>query len=379
VGVERPRIAAAADTQHLASGVRHKHIELDHRIDQAKSLKDLHAALVFAMNFSVHTNFAIDVFLAPLSELHRPGHGQVVTQRMMEEYAAIRHLHAGDRATGLDRWLKHYGHRGPLESDPMQPRFAELRDVLLQDLMSNPGPIAPPVRQNESLGRRLLNAICRPLYRLDECRESYRDELMKRWQRLRKRILAEAAKMVERGFLDAVDDVFWLSGKELDRPADYRKAIRARRARLQAMEGIELPITATRDEIQSMLQQAELHKSPISNGNLFRGVPLSSAVVEGRALRANGLLPLLTEIRERPETLAPDTILVVPALEPSWAVVFPRVAGVVSELGGELSHASILLREVRKPAIVSCAGICRCVRTGARLRLDGGRGLVTVL
>ncbi|HEV2844292.1 MAG TPA: PEP-utilizing enzyme, partial [Thermoanaerobaculia bacterium] len=63
----------------------------------------------------------------------------------------------------------------------------------------------------------------------------------------------------------------------------------------------------------------------------------------------------------------------------SWAVVFPRVAGVVAEIGGELSHASILLREARRPAIVNCAGIWRAVSDGDRLRLDGGRGMVEVL
>ena len=65
--------------------------------------------------------------------------------------------------------------------------------------------------------------------------------------------------------------------------------------------------------------------------------------------------------------------------QPSWAVVFPRVGGVVAELGGELSHASILLRESRRPAVVNCAGIFREVRPGARLRLDGARGLVELV
>jgi pyruvate,water dikinase len=364
---------------HLTAGVRHNMIRLDHAVDQARNLADLHSATAFAMNFSVHTNFAINVFLAPLSEIWRPGHGRVVTKLMMEEYQQIRGLPLEARDTALDHWLTRYGHRGPLESDPMQPRFAELRHVLLQDLRISTDRPLTPVNCKESLGRRLLNAVCRPLYFLDERRESYRDALMRRWQRLRQRILEEAGKLVDDGLLDNVEDVFWLSGRELARPGEYRDAIAARRARLRAMEDIELPMTATRDEILSLIRHVGLPQTPVGDRNLFRGVPLSPAVIEGRALRANGLVPLLDEIREHPETIAPDTILVVPALEPSWAVIFPRVAGVVSELGGELSHASILLREVRKPAIVSCTGICRCVHTGTRLRLDGGRGVVALL
>jgi rifampicin phosphotransferase len=60
-------------------------------------------------------------------------------------------------------------------------------------------------------------------------------------------------------------------------------------------------------------------------------------------------------------------------------VVFPRFAAVVADLGGELSHASILLREAGRPAVVNCAGIFRAVTTGDRLRLDGARGLVEIL
>ena len=60
-------------------------------------------------------------------------------------------------------------------------------------------------------------------------------------------------------------------------------------------------------------------------------------------------------------------------------MVFPRVGGVVAEIGGELSHASILLREARRPALVNCAGIFRAVETGDRLRLDGTRRRVELL
>jgi pyruvate,water dikinase len=100
--------------------------------------------------------------------------------------------------------------------------------------------------------------------------------------------------------------------------------------------------------------------------------------VEGRAVKADDLTALLVEAG-RNGGFGPDAILVVPSLEPSWAVVFPRFAGVVAELGGELSHASILLREARRPAVVNCRGVFGRVRTGDRLRLDGARGTVEVL
>ena len=95
-------------------------------------------------------------------------------------------------------------------------------------------------------------------------------------------------------------------------------------------------------------------------------------------LRAADLTDLLRE-SGKGGGIDPESILVVGALEPSWAVVFPRVRGVIAEIGGELSHASILLREAKKPAIVNCKDIFRAVATGDRVRIDGARGVVEVL
>jgi pyruvate,water dikinase len=112
---------------------------------------------------------------------------------------------------------------------------------------------------------------------------------------------------------------------------------------------------------------------------VFPGISLGPAVTEGTALKADDLTTLLADVARGAHKLAADTILVVPSLEPSWAVIFPRVGGVVAEVGGEMSHASILLREARRPAVVNCTGIFRSVRTGDRLRLDGARGVVEIL
>jgi len=93
-------------------------------------------------------------------------------------------------------------------------------------------------------------------------------------------------------------------------------------------------------------------------------------VVTGKVKKAREL----TELLGRP--IEKGTILVVPALEPSWAVVFGRVDGVVAEIGGELSHAAILLREAHKPAVVNCDGAFFGLSDGDRVRLDGPLGLV---
>jgi pyruvate,water dikinase len=338
----------------------------------------LYRATVDALRLALRGNFALNAALSAVGRLRRllrlPGTARVVTRDMMDEYRALTLLPAAERPAGLDRWLDRHGHRGPLESDPARPRFRELRDVLLRDLLAAPPAAAGPQSPVRPEGR--LGAVLRPLYWIDERRERFRDEMMRRWQRLRDRMLEEARRLTMDGQLDAPEDVFWLRGADLDGGVPLRQAAAAGRARVEAVRHLDLPASAPLDEILDLVSRAAARRAVEDGRTVFPGIALTSSVVEGRACKADDLVALL---QKGGGALGPEVILVVPTLEPSWAVVFPRVGGVVAELGGELSHASILLREARRPAVVNCAGVFRQVRDGARLRLDGPRGLVEVL
>ncbi|HSF43893.1 MAG TPA: PEP-utilizing enzyme [Thermoanaerobaculia bacterium] len=348
---------------------------LEGRIEAAATLEDLHRVSVEALALAMRTNFAINGVLSGVSRVRRflgvHEAGQVMTREMMEEYGRLAaRPDAAAREAGLDAWLARFGHRGPLESDPARPRFAELRALLLADLSRAAVPPAPSGRVPREPSR-----LLRPFYWIDEVRERFRDELMRRWQRLRARILAEGARLAAAGELDAPGDVFLLRGEDLEGGGALSAAVAAARERLARAAALDLPLTASREEIEGAVVRVERERAEAAGRRVFPGIPLGPAVVEGRAVKAGDLLSLLVS----PEALSPGAILVVPALEPSWAVVFPRVGGVVAEIGGELSHASILLREAGRPAVVNCAGIFRAVATGDRLRLDGARGIVEIL
>jgi pyruvate,water dikinase len=354
---------------------------LDGQIAQATDLAALHRATAAGLRLAVNTNFAIAGMLTGLTLLRRllhvPGSARPVTQEMMEAYHRLAELpDAAERQRGLDAWLARYGHRGPLESDLARPRFAELRDVLLADLLA-----APPTTLTEAQPprRRTWARLFGPLFWMDERREWFRDAMMHRWQRLRRLILAESARLAVAGKPERAEDVFWLRGTDLGGGNDYREAVTAAKERADAVRGLDLPLTATRDAVEAMVARARVAGDVEGGRKVFPGIPLGPAVCEGEAVKADDLTALLAALGTRKERLGPDKILVVPSLEPSWAVVFPRVGGVVAEVGGELSHASILLREAGRPAIVNCADVFRLVRTGDRLRLDGGRGVVEMM
>ncbi len=357
--------------------------ELGQRIEEAEGLRELFDATVFGLAVALRTNFAINGALTGAVRVRRAlrirGRARVTTEAMMEEYDALRGL-SGDRLeSALDRWLARFGHRGPLESDLARPRFAELRGVLLADLERSAaeGASAPDgdasAEAPEGRG---------PLFAMDRKREAFRDELMQHWLRLRRRIVDEAGRWVAAGRIDRIDDVFLLSRDDL-RPGTTSRNLARRRAELERLGRVALPTTATRDEIEARLVDAQAPVTKTADGaaqERFPGIALSPKSFEGTVRKATDLVALLQEERRSGKALLDEnTVLVVPALEPSWAVVFGRVGGVVTELGGELSHASILLREAGKPAIVNCAGAFDALRDGEHVRLDGAGACVTRL
>jgi pyruvate,water dikinase len=63
----------------------------------------------------------------------------------------------------------------------------------------------------------------------------------------------------------------------------------------------------------------------------------------------------------------------------AWTLLFPRAAAIVTDVGAPLSHAAIVARELGIPAVVGCGDATLCLRTGDRVRVDGGQGVVEVV
>ena len=353
-------------------GVHHGFRELDRRLASAKRIEALFEVNVALMAFALRTNFAINGALAVLIRVRKkigiPGAAEIITRKMMEEYEALRSTDSGRSIEqNLDSWLGRYGHRGPLESDPANPRFAEMRDVLLMDLssrLSGEVPAMPTASRPQ--------ALWRPLFWLDERREWFRDSLMRRWRIVRSKLLEEAGRLAREGKLESDMDIFYLQAQDLNDIMAFRDTVRRNRVAWEASSALSMPLSSTRSEIQALLlDRRATAPGVISHERMFPGIALSAETVEGRVVKAHTLMELLARSNADPTLLSAETILVVPCLEPSWAIVFPRVGGVAADIGGELSHAAILLREARRPAVVNCSGLFAAVQEGSSIRLNG--------
>ena len=333
--------------------------ELTRRVGAAGTLPELFGANVFGMALALRTNFALGGMLSGAARVRGAlgvrGRPRVVTAEMMREYDELRRVPAAARETALDSWLERYGHRGPLESDPRQPHFDELRESLQADLE----------REAATNGAASEAGSDSFLFTLERRREWFRNELMRSWRELRRRLLTEGQALADRGVLVAADDVFDLTAADVrgDESTLTEKAA-ANRSAAMAAHLIAVPLTASKDAIVAASRDAEA-TAVGRDSNELRGIGLGGLEFRGTVRRAERVQDALAD-----PDLGPTSVLVVTALEPSWSLVFGRVGAVVAEIGGELSHASILLREAGRPAVVNCAGAWAALADGDEVIVD---------
>ena len=103
-----------------------------------------------------------------------------------------------------------------------------------------------------------------------------------------------------------------------------------------------------------------------------RGFAASSGVVEGPAR-------VVKSRRGDLAAAADGDILVCQVTNPTWAPIFQKIAGAVSDIGGSMSHAAIVAREYGLPAVVGTGTATSRIKDGQRIRVDGGCGVVTIL
>jgi pyruvate,water dikinase len=107
------------------------------------------------------------------------------------------------------------------------------------------------------------------------------------------------------------------------------------------------------------------------NQDEIRGVAACRGVAEGIAR-------IVTAV-EQMSRLKKGDILVCQITNPTWAPIFDKIAGAVSDIGGSMSHAAIVAREYGLPAVVGTGNGTTRIKDGQRIRVDGGRGIVTIL
>jgi len=110
---------------------------------------------------------------------------------------------------------------------------------------------------------------------------------------------------------------------------------------------------------------------PISTSDTIRGFAGAAGRIEGRVHLLDG--------PEQGDQFRAGEILVAVTTNVGWTPLFPRAKAVITDVGAPLSHAAIVARELGIPAVVGCGDATTRLKTGDRVRVDGGTGTVTIL
>ncbi len=104
---------------------------------------------------------------------------------------------------------------------------------------------------------------------------------------------------------------------------------------------------------------------------MLRGLGASAGVVEGIAR--------VVDSAEQFDQVQKGELLICRMTSPAWVVLFTKIGGLVTDSGGALSHPAVVSREFGIPAVVGTRVATQMIKSGQRIRVDGGTGVVEIL
>ncbi|MGC4875979.1 rifamycin-inactivating phosphotransferase [Micromonospora sp. DT43] len=293
-------------------------------------------------------------------------------------------------------YLDRYGMRCVGEIDITRPRWSERPTTLVPLILDNvrllePGAAGRRFEQGRQEAQRKRDELLERLRALpdgdrkaDETarmidrvrtfigyREYPKYAIISRYFVYKQALLAEAERLVRAGVLRYNYDIAYLTFAELhDVVRTHRRVddhlVARRRDEFRWHQTLTPPrvLTSEGEAIAGAYRRDD-----VPTGALV-GLGVSGGVVEGRAR-------VLLDIAEA--DLEPGDILVTSYTDPSWSPLFVAVEGLVTEVGGLMTHGAVVAREYGLPAVVGVADATRLIRDGHRIRVHGTDGYVEIL
>ncbi len=304
---------------------------------------------------------------------------------------------AGGRAArdALSAYLDRYGMRCTGEIDITRPRWSERPATLVSTLLTNvrnfePGEAGRRFEQGRREAaekeRELLERLralpggearAREAKReIDRVRTfaGYREfpkyGMVSRYLVYKRALMAEAERLVDTGVLGDREDIFYLSFQELHDVVRTQRAdeqlIRRRKEEFRSYQALTPPrvLTSDGEAVVGTYRREDLPAAALA------GLPVSAGTIEGRAR-------VVLDVTDA--DFEAGDILVTAYTDPSWTPAFVAIDGLVTEVGGQMTHGAVIAREYGVPAVVGVENATRLIRDGQRIRVHGTDGYVEVL
>jgi len=295
----------------------------------------------------------------------------------------------------IDAFLERYGMRCAGEIDITKPRWKEKPATLIPILLGNiknfePNAGARKFEQGRHEALKKEQELLDRLKQLPDGEEKaeetkrtidqmrgiigYREYpkygKVSRYFVYKQALLKEAERLVRAGVIQDKEDIYYLTFEELRDVVRTQivdqSAISKRKAEHKLFEKLIPPrvMTSEGEIVTGAYKQENLPAGAIA------GLAVSRGIVEGRARVIS---------RMEDAELDEDDILVTAFTDPSWTPLFISIKGLVTEVGGLMTHGAVVAREYGLPAVVGVDHATRLIKDGQRIRVNGTDGYVEIL
>ena len=299
---------------------------------------------------------------------------------------------AGD---AIRAYLDRYGMRCVGEIDITRPRWSERPTTLVPVILDNIRNFGPGARKRRfEQGRQeaekkeqdvleRLRALPDGERKAEETKRmidrvrtfiGYREypkySIVSRYFVYKQALLEEAEHLVRAQVLDEEADIFYLTFQELHEVVRTNQVddqlIRRRQHEFRSHQALTPPRVLTSD---GEAIAGAYRRDDLPTGALV-GLPVSAGTIEGRAR-------VILDMAEA--DLEPGDILVTAHTDPSWSPLFVAITGLVTEVGGLMTHGAVIAREYGLPAVVGVEHATQLIQDGQRIRVNGTDGYIEIL
>ncbi len=295
----------------------------------------------------------------------------------------------------IQAYLDRYGMRCVGEIDITRPRWSERPTTLVPMILGNiknfepgagerrfeQGRLEAWTKEQEVLeqlqalpdGERKAEEVRRMIDRVRSFigyREYPKYGMVSRYFVYKQALLAEAERLVQAHVLGEKEDIFYLRFAEFHDVVRTNQVddqlIRQRKDAFRSYQALTPPRVLTSD---GEAVAGTYRRSDVPAGALT-GLPVSAGTVEGRAR-------VILDMAEA--DLETGDILVTAYTDPSWTPAFVAIKGLVTEVGGLMTHGAVIAREYGLPAVVGVEHATQLIRDGQRIRVHGTDGYIEIL
>jgi rifampicin phosphotransferase len=295
----------------------------------------------------------------------------------------------------IEAYLDRYGMRCVGEIDITRPRWSERPTTLVPLILDNiklfePGAAERRFEQGRQEAQKQKQDVLSRLRALPDGEEKadetkrmidrvrtfigYREypkyDIVSRYFVYKQALLEEAERLVRAGVLAEKEDIFYLTFQELHDVVRTNRSddqlIQQRKDAFRSYQALTPPRVLTSD---GEAIAGAYRRDDVPAGALI-GLPVSAGTIEGRAR-------VILDMAEA--DLEAGDILVTAYTDPSWSPLFVAITGLVTEVGGLMTHGAVIAREYGLPAVVGVEHATRLIRDGQRIRVHGTDGYIEIL